>query len=236
MTRELLKFAPYPNYGTLFHETEGMYQLMLPIHRDGWQIATHAHGERAIDQVLGVYERLLAAHPRIGHRHRLEHCGLITQEQLVRANDLGVSLSFFVDHVYYFGEALRDNILGPERGGRYMPLGSATRGGHKWTVHSDSPVVPLNPLRTLQTAVTRVMRGTTEVLAPDQRVEVVDGLKAYTVHGAEQIHHGHLLGSLEAGKLADFTVLDRNPLSVPAGEIRDIEVVATYRYGNKVNV
>ena len=234
MTRDLLKFPPYPYRGLLIHTADELHHKMAPIHEKGWQLATHAHGERAIDQVLDVYERLLREHPRSEHRHRIEHCCLITEKQLSRAKQLGVSLSFFVDHVYYFGQAIRDDIIGPERAERYMPLATASREGHQWTLHSDSPVVPLNPFRTMWTAATRVMRGTAEAFSPRQCVSVLEALKAYTTHAAAQIHHQEVLGSVQVGKLADFTVVNRNPLTIPVSEVKNIEVMATYRSGNKV--
>ena len=84
----------------------------------GRQLATHAHGERAISQTLDVYEALLKEYPKDDHRYRLEHCGLITEDQLLRAKKLGVTVSLFINHIYYYGKFLHDDILGKERAER----------------------------------------------------------------------------------------------------------------------
>ena len=89
LTKDKLKFAPYPNCGMLNFEFEELYDEMLPFHRSGLQIATHAHGERAIDMALGVYSKLLGEHPTDDHRHRMEHCGLITKISYSKLNNWG---------------------------------------------------------------------------------------------------------------------------------------------------
>ncbi len=93
-------------------------------------IATHCHGERAIEQTLDAYEQLIQSNPgNFDHRYRLDHTGLITEEQLRRATQLGITVTMFVNHVYYYGVALRDGILGADRAERFAPTHLATTSG-----------------------------------------------------------------------------------------------------------
>ena len=97
LTRDGLGFVPYPNRGFLVTSFEDCYKEMLPHHKAGRQLATHTHGERAIQLILDVYEALLTDYPRDDHRYRLEHCGLITKEQLQQAKQLGVTPSIYIE-------------------------------------------------------------------------------------------------------------------------------------------
>ena len=240
-TRNGLGFSAYPNHGELNHSEQGLYEAMLPYHLNGLQLTVHAHGERAIEQTLDVYEALLKLHPRDDHRYRLEHCGLITETQLERAMILGATPSFFPDHIHYFGTALRDHILGEERAARFMPLYTASRIGHCWSSHSDSPCCPLGVFRAIKTIVTRASRchkekdTESEVIGPEQCVDVTQAIRAYTINPAWQIFHEDYIGSIEEGKMADFTVISDNPLKLDPQQLDEIQILATYRSGKKVN-
>ena len=236
MTKEKLKFPPAPGRGMLIHEPEKLYQGMLPYHKKGLQLATHAHGERSIELALQTYARLLESDPTPDPRFRIEHCGLMTREQLSRAKELGVTVSFYPDHIHYYGVPLRDDILGEERAHRFMPIRTADEVGLTWTFHSDTPCTPLAPLRVLRTVTTREAMvptgGPSVIIGPEQSVPTAKALKGYTSSAAWQVFHEDLLGSIEVGKIADFTILSKNPLEVDPKQLDSIEVVATYRSGN----
>ena len=109
------------------------------------QFATHSHGERAIDQMLDAYEKSLKGKQTSGDfRYRMEHLGLITQDQVQRAGELGVTLTLYPDHIYYYGEALANDILGFDRANRFTPVGWAKKFGHKFTLHEDTPCSPVH--------------------------------------------------------------------------------------------
>ena len=195
-------------------------------------IASHAQGERAIDHVLDAYEILIGERPGCDHRYRLEHLGLITESQLRRASRLGVTVTFFTDHIYYYGDALADDILGRGRAERFAPAGLASRCGQThWTLHQDSPVCPLDPMLCIQNAVLRRTRLSGRVLGPEYRVSVEDALKAYTIHAAWQLKRENDLGSLEVGKVADFVLLSKNPLNVEPEDLTSVKVLGTYLGG-----
>ena len=222
--------------GTLGHanfEPDELRELVLRLHRDGWQVLTHAQGDRGTREILDLYEYALDAHTRLDHRWRLEHCALISPEDLDRAEALGVSPSFHVNHVYYYGPELRDSILGPERAERLMPIGRALEAGHRVTLHADSPMYPPEPFRLMRTAVTRKTR-TGETLAPSEAISAEQALRAVTIDAAWQLFAEERIGSIEPRKLADLTVVDRNPLEIAPEELDLIQVSSTWLGGRRI--
>jgi len=202
---------------------EDFERTILLAHTQGFQVAIHAGGDRAIDACITAIRKAQEASPRPDARHRLEHCHYPRQDQLDAIAELGISPSFFVAHTYYWGERYLDFILGPERSGRISPLRSARNRGIRFSLHSDSPHVPVDPLRDVFAAVNRISHGG-RVLGPDERITVIEALRAVTIDAAWQGFDEHRRGSIELGKLADFTILDRNPLSVDPADIRKIHV------------
>jgi predicted amidohydrolase YtcJ len=139
---------------------------------------------------------------------------------------LGVIPSFFVLHSFYWGDRHREIFLGPERAARISPARSAELRGLRFTLHADSPVVPMEPLRMLWAAVNRRTTSGRE-LGPEQRISPQRALRAVTIDAARQHFQQDELGSLEPGKLADLVILSRSPLDDPAGidEIRVLETI-----------
>ena len=115
--------------------------------------------------------------------------------------------SFFNGHVYYWGDRHRDIFLGPQRAARISPLKSAMDRGIRFTLHNDTPVTPVNPLLLVQTAVTRMTRGGS-VLGPDQRIPLMQALRAVTIDAAWQNFEEQERGSIEPGKFAELIILN----------------------------
>ena len=174
-----------------------------------------------------------AEHPRDDHRLRLEHVGAISDEQLQRAHDLGVTCSLFVDQIHYWGDVIVDGLFGPEHGNRWMPCGSAVATGMRISLHNDPPVTPEEPLRNISVAATRTAPSG-RVLGPEQRLTVEQAIRAQTIDAAWQLFADDVIGSLEVGKYADMVVLSADPRAVPPEEIADLEVRATYLAGGQV--
>lgn len=203
----------------------------------GWQLACHVHGDAAVDTVLDSWEALLQRHPRPDHRLRLEHVGAMTAAQFDRAAALGITASIFIDHLYYWGDVLVDDLFGPEHGAPWAAAGSAVASGMRISFHNDGQVTPPEPLRNIEIAVTRRSnRG--RVLAPEQRITVEQALHAQTINSAEQLLSEHEVGSITPGKFADLVVLGRSPRAaeadVAAGAIADIPVLETILGGETV--
>ncbi len=219
--------------GHLNYDDETLFSLIEKYHRQGWQIAAHTQGERAVDQFLNAVEYAQEKFPRQDHRHRMEHNALITAEQLERATKLGVTTSFYIEHVSYYGDALYEDIVGPERASRFMPMNTAINAGQLASMHTDSPSSPIDVFHAMQTAVLRKTQSG-YILGPDERISVDDAIKAVTFNAAWQIFEEDTRGSLEVGKLADFTIISQNIREIPPEEWTEIEIVATYLAGNEI--
>jgi predicted amidohydrolase YtcJ len=203
------------------------------LHRAGYQIAVHGNGDQAIDDILFAYEQAQQSMPRPDARHRIEHCQTARDDQLDRMKTLGVTPSFFVGHVYYWGDRHHDIFLGPERAARISPLASALARGVRFTVHDDTPVTPVNPLQLVWVATNRQTTGG-RTLGPEQRIDSQQALRAVTADAAWQNHEEKIKGTLEVGKLADFVVLDGNPLKTPPAELRKLRVLQTVVGGRTI--
>ncbi|MBW2414335.1 MAG: amidohydrolase [Deltaproteobacteria bacterium] len=222
--------------GTTGHanfEPAQLRELIGELNADGWQVLTHAQGDRGTREALDLYEHALSAHPRTDHRWRLEHCALISPADLERAARLGVTPSFHVNHVYWYGPELRDAILGAERAERLMPVATALAAGHRVSLHADSPMYPPEPLRLMRTAVTRRARND-EVIAGSEAISTEQALRAVTIDAAWQLFAEDRVGSIETGKLADFTAVDRDPLAIDPCDLDRLEVLGTWLGGRRI--
>jgi hypothetical protein len=170
-------------------------------------------------------------YPRFATRHRLEHNQFATHAQLVKMKELGVATNFMTNHIYFWGDLHYTTFVGPDRARGMDPAGSAQRMGIPYSLHSDASVTPVNPLFAMWTATARkTMSG--RVLGEDERISVAQALHAVTLGAAYLLEQDDQKGSIQAGKLADFTVLDRNPLdAISPDELRDIKVLGTVMGG-----
>ena len=207
--------------------------IVKSLHRAGYQIAIHGNGDAAIDDILFAFREAQEDFPRTDARHRIEHCQMAREDQLDEMKELGITPSFFVGHAYYWGDRHRDIFMGPERAERLSPLRSAVDRGIRFTVHDDTPVTPVKPIQLVWDAVNRVTTSG-KVLGPAQRITPYQALRAVTIDAAWQNFEEDNKGSIAVGKLADFVVLEENPLTVDPERIRDIRVLATIVGGETV--
>lgn len=220
------------HHGGMNYTPEQITDLSAAFVGQGWQPACHVHGDAAVDVVLDAYEKALAG--KTGDlRPRLEHCGAMRPDQFARAAKLGVTVSFFIEHVYYWGDVLIDELFGPEHGAHWMSAKSALDAGLRISFHNDGTVTPPDPIGNIATAVTRTARGSGRVLAAEQCLSVDAAIKAQTLDAAWQLHLDAEIGSLEPGKCADLVVLSGNPRAVPPESLRALRVEATYLMGRQ---
>jgi predicted amidohydrolase YtcJ len=212
--------------GWLIYEQDELNDIVMTLHQRGYQIATHANGDAAIDAILAAYENALRAVPKVDHRFRIEHCQVCVPEHISKIRDLGVIPNFFPNHVYYFGDRHRDRFLGPDRVTHLDPIGSAIQAGIKPLLHSDCPVTPVNPLFCIQNAIARVT-SSGKVLTEVERVAARQAISMMTVNAAYGAFEENVKGSLEIGKLGDLVVLDHDPFQEAAHELGQIESAAT---------
>ncbi len=203
-----------------------LLDTFTPFHRAGLQLHIHTNGDEATEVVLDAIETLLARHPRADHRHTLQHCQLADEAQLRRAADLGMCVNFFANHLYYWGEAHSTQTVGPERAARMNPAGTARKLGIPLSVHSDAPITPLNPLFTAWCAAWR-QSAAGRVLGEGERLSLEEALHAVTLGAAYTLKLDRLIGSIEPGKLADFAVLDDDPIALGAERLKDTRVWGT---------
>ena len=220
----------YRGYATLTRDQLGAQ--VARSHRAGFQVAIHANGDAAIDDALEAFDRAQREAPRADARHVVVHAQMAREDQLDRMLQLGVIPSFFVLHTYYWGDRHRDIFIGPERARRISPTRSAVDRGLRFTIHTDAPVVPMDPLMLMWAAVNRRTSGG-EVLGPEQRLTPIEALRAATIDPAWQAFEERTRGSIEPGKLADLAILSANPLANPES-LRDIEVLETIVGGETV--
>ena len=202
--------------------------------RNRWQLNVHCNGDAACEQLIRCYEQAIE---RTGIHEDLRpvmvHAQTVREDQLDRMKAIGMIATFFLDHIYYWGDYHYSSVLGPERAQRISPAGSALRKGISFTVHQDSPVVNPDCLLAVQNAVCRRTMGG-RVLGEDQRLSVYEALKAITVNGAYQVFEEKSKGSITPGKLADLVILAENPMTVAPDHIRDIAVLETIKEGKTI--
>lgn len=212
--------------GQLYHEPAQYAELIRKAHAAGLQTATHAQSPTAIEMVVSALEAALAERPDADARHRIEHCGLPTPEQIGRMAAAGIRPVNQPQHHYNWGEGVEAAIGTP--GERFNPLGEFERAGVPMTISSDAPVAEPIPLEAIQAAVTRVTRRGHRLGADDLRISALAALRAHTYEGAVSLGREDDLGSLDVGKYADFAVLDDDPLSVAPERIAEIRVLQTW--------
>jgi predicted amidohydrolase YtcJ len=163
-------------------------------------------------------------------RHRIEDFTLASAEQTARAAALGLSLSRQINHIYFWGESFRDRLLGPERAATVHALLSDVEHEICSSCHSASPV---DPLLSMRTATTRLMRDSDDVLGPFQQLDLAQALRTVTRNPAQQVLLGDRVGTLRAGMLADLVVLDRDPREVAPERLHELQVLETWLAGRR---
>ncbi|NBF11478.1 amidohydrolase [Pseudomonas sp. Fl4BN1] len=217
----------------------------------GWPLMIHANGDRAIEFTLQAYEDALQGQSGLEKRHRIEHCSLLTENSLATMKRLGLSPSFLIGHVGYWGYSFRHAIFDKKAEVMLDLCQSALEQQLKISLHSDCSVTPLGPLRSMEQAVTRKMEGIRDTQQPaqfisDPRKQPIlneaecltrkQALKAITYDAAWQCHAEGWTGSLQDKNFADFVILEQDPLDekVPATSIRDIKICETWKGGQRV--
>ncbi len=210
-----------------------LVDIVEMFHLRGDQMYIHCNGDQAIEDVLDAIEIVQEKHPREDPRHVAIHAQMTREDQLDRMKELGIIPSFFILHTYYWGDRHRDIFMGPERAARMSPLKSALDRDIIFTTHCDTPVVPMEPLRAIWSSVTR-LSSSGEVIGEDQRIDVKNALRAWTINAAYQYKMEDEVGSIEEGKFADLTILSDDIYNVEDNEILDLEVLETIVNGETV--
>lgn len=218
--------------GILLWEPEVLESMIWRAHDAGWQIGTHAIGDRAVALVVQSYRRALEGNPREGHRHRIEHCMMLDDVIAAEMAALGIIPTIQPGFMSRLGDGYIAAI-GAERSADLMPMALFNRHGITVGFSSDRPVIPGLPLQGIRAAVER-KTPSGRVLGPEHAISVLEAIRLYTVGSAYAIGAESERGRLQPGMLADFLVLDRDPLETPAEEITEIDIRQTVVGGTPV--
>lgn len=222
-TREPYTSDP-ADYGIQYFSQQELNTILGEAHDKGYQLTAHAQGDRAIEMVLDCIEQALTKNPRENHRHRIEHAGIASQDLQKRMKDLGVVIVPNPAFMYVNGDTYlkhygkRVEVMYPARD--YIDAGIPS------AFASDSPVVSCDPLLGIHAAINRKSKSG-QAVGTDQRVEILEAIRAYTYYGAYASFDEKVKGSLEAGKFADLVVLNESILSADKESIKDLQVDLT---------
>ncbi len=197
----------------------------------GYAIHVHCTGDLGLELAIDTLEKMQAEKPRFHHGFTIEHFGFSTPEQVARLAALGGQVSANVYYLHELSERYSTHGVGVERAFTMSRLGTCRAEGLVTSVHSDFPMAPAVPLSNAWIAATR-QNAAGRIVAPEEALSVYDALKAITIDAAKVISMEDEIGSIRAGKRADFTVVDRDPFDAGAENLGSINVLATVFEGD----
>ena len=217
--------APYVdnsiNSGKLLCGEDGLDQIAMKVHKAGLQVVIHAMGDRAIGAAVKAFEGLMSRQSVDRNRLRMEQAALLNEQLIKDIERLKIIVSVqpkVVESEFSVWKAVEN--LGEKRAKLLFPIGTLLKNGICVVGGSDSPMEPISPLLGIQAAVSRKP-------FPEERLTIQEALKLYTLNAAFATNEEDSKGSIEVGKLADFTVLSEDPTLIPTRKLADIEVEMT---------
>ena len=215
------------NKGVLFYSQDRVNEFVKEANRNNLQISLHAIGDAAVEQAIIAYETALSDFPREDHRHTIIHSDLIPMPLLERAAKLGLQIAVQTPFLYWDqepGEYI-EGILGKERAKQMIPIKTMVDHGIIIGGGSDAPCTIPNPIEGIYAACNHPN--------PEESLSILDALRMHTNWAARMSFDENTRGTLINGKIADFTILDKNPLETPAKDLNKINVKGIYFRGKK---
>lgn len=221
-------YRGYPTYKDC--ELEKYIELAI---KNNMQLLAHCNGDAASYQFINQY-KIAKERCNLDNDIRpvIIHAQLLPKDQLDDVKSLKMIPSFFLAHVYHWGDIHIKNF-GFKRASEISLANSCLKKNIRFTLHQDSPVINPNMLETIWCAVNRVTKNKV-LLGEDERISPLDAIKAVTINGAYQYFEENTKGSIKEGKLADLIILDKNPLKVNPMDIKDIKILETIKEGNSI--
>ncbi|UCD44797.1 MAG: amidohydrolase [Candidatus Bathyarchaeota archaeon] len=216
-------FEPYDDEsetkGLLMMDEDELRERIKAVHAQGSQVAVHAIGDYAIEVVINAIEEAMKASPRKDHRHRIEHCELLTSTQIERIRQLGIVPSMQPNFVGEWSgpDGLYQTRIGERRLRQNNPYRFLLDEGVRVAFGSDG--MPFSPLYGIWSAVNHPVR--------QSRISLEEAVKGFTLDAAHSSFEEDIKGSVEPGKLADITILEKNLTEIPPDEIKDVKVHVT---------
>ena len=200
--------------------------------QNNWQVLTHANGDAAMDQMIRTMNIAAKKYGNEDRRNVLIHGQYVREDQLDAFKDLNVITSLFPLHTFYWGDWHKE-IIGDSLGNKISPMRTALNKGLKVTIHTDAPVALPNLMRMVGISVERKSRSG-EVIGAEEKLTPYEAVQAITIWSAYQHFEEDTKGSLEAGKLSDLVILNKNPFKVAEEDIKNIEITRTIKEGKVV--
>lgn len=223
-------------YGKEYTSVEALTKFAKQRAAEGWQLAIHGNGDAAIDNILTTVENLMASGVDVAPlRIRIEHASILHDEQIDKMKEYGISASFLIGHVHYWGVFLRDRVFGEEKVQLLDRAQTVESSNISYTLHSDFMVTNPDPLKMIEIAVNRTTFKEPDYrISPEESVSVESAIRALTSEAAWQCMSEHEIGSIEVGKLADFVILAEDPRIVDKDKISQIKIISTWMNGKEV--
>ncbi len=216
----------YFGYGTMTDtDVENSIKIALTTNM---QILAHCNGDKAAEQYINNIKKFEGSIEK--YRPVMIHAQFLGIDQLEDIKKYNIIPSFFIAHIFYFGDIHIKNF-GYDRASIISPAASSLFKNIIFTFHQDSPVLKPNMFETIWCAVTRKTKNNI-ILGDGEKITVLDAIKAVTINSAYQYFEEDNKGSIKEGKLANLIIIDKNPLKVPTEEIKNIRVLETIKEGN----
>ncbi len=231
-----------PNYrGLLYVEAEKLFKIAKVCLDNEIQITAHSVGDGAVHALIDAYEQVNTETPIASRRPCITHCNFMSAEAIERMGRLGIVADIQPVWLWLDGKTLLRQF-GEDRTEYFQPYRKLVDshivfgGGsdHMQKIGSMRSVNPYNPFLGIWITQSRIPRGMNKPLHPEQRITREEAIRFYTMNNAFLTFEEKEKGSLEANKLADFIVLDKDILTCPVDEIRDIQVERTYLGGKLI--
>ena len=212
--------------GKIFYDPSEIATMLEYANKNDIQVAIHAIGDMGIEEVVNVFQKYTNGENK--NNHRIEHALILSKEEIKRIAENKIHIA---TQPAFLGDPLEpvsllENILGKERFKRFMPLKEMFEAGIIVSGGSDAPVTMPNPIMGMYSAMNHPVR--------EQSLNAYQALQMFTINGAKGVRMEQFQGSLEAGKLADFVVLDKNPLKINKEDIKNIKVERVYKNGRQI--
>ncbi|MCH2214803.1 MAG: amidohydrolase [Flavobacteriales bacterium] len=202
---------------------------------NGYQIHVHVNGDAGLDMLLNNLEANMRRNPRFDHRMVVVHFAVSGKDQVDRIQRLGAIVSGNPYYVTALADMYSKDGLGPERADNMVRMADVEKANIQFSYHSDMPMAPGQPLFLMDCGVNRITKSG-RVAGEDQRVSREGALKAITIGAAYSLGLEKEVGSIEPGKLANFTILAENPVTCTASQIKNIAVWGTIHEGRLLPV
>ncbi len=221
----------YTGHGVMTDQQANDYVALA--FKNKWQLLCHTNGDAAIDQYIKAIDLAQKSYNYPDHRTVLIHGQTLRKDQIPDLVREKLIASLFPMHTFYWGDWHLNSVLGEPRADYISPMRDVIDAGVVTTSHHDAPVTFPNSMRVLDATVNRITRSG-KILGPDQRISVYEGLKALTEWSAYQYFEEKTKGTLTKGKLADFVILDKNPLKIKPLDINKIKIEEAIKEGKTV--